>query len=309
MLALPLAYQLFRMGYFACLVPNTAVAKEAALSYWSHGWIYFKEFEETYQLWVLLLTLVVAEIFVGARLWRQRERRSTLVVAAPALGGLLYGLYITRMGGDFLHARLLLPGLFALILPVSTLPLREFRVLGLVLIPWAIVCVGFSEIPHDNDDLGIERGRLNFILLSKNDHPVTVEDYKQMGWGIEADNLAKQMDDPEVGDVHGREPDLLQLGGERPDQAGRAQRLGARRGGGLPRGGGSLQLQGQAAGAHLRLLRPGGSVWGPARAADDREGRQVAHRPRDAGPRETTQVGLVPGEDGGVGGGQGADWQ
>jgi len=195
MLALPLAYQLFRMGYFACLLPNTALAKEASFAYWRHGWVYFVEFEKTYELWVLLIALIAAEVFLFGSFWKGKDRRSALLVAAPALGGLLHGLYITRVGGDFLHARLLLPAVFALAMPVATLRLREFKILGLVLVPWAIVCVLTSEIPLDKDDLGIERGRLNFILLSKSDHPVSLDDYRQMGWSIEVDKLFKQIDD------------------------------------------------------------------------------------------------------------------
>jgi arabinofuranosyltransferase len=62
------------------------------------------------------------------------------------------------------------------------------------MVPWALVCAFTSEIPLDKDDLGIERGRLNFILLSKNDHPVSLADYREMGWSIEADKLFGQID-------------------------------------------------------------------------------------------------------------------
>jgi arabinofuranosyltransferase len=188
-LALPVAYEIFRMGYFASLVPNTALAKEASFAYWKHGWIYLQEFETTYQLPIALVVIVAAEVYLGARLWKAGSQRSALLVALTALGGIVYGLYITRVGGDFLHARLLLPALFALLLPVATLPLRQFKTAGMVLVPWAMVCVLTSEIPLDRDELGIERGRLNFIFLSKNDHPVTIADYKDMGWGIESDKL------------------------------------------------------------------------------------------------------------------------
>ncbi len=94
-----------------------------------------------------------------------------------------------------MHARLLLPAVFALVLPVSTLPLSEFKLLGLVMVPWAIACVLTSKIPLDKDALGIERGRLNFILLSKNNYPVSLEDYRQMGWSLEVDKLFEQIDE------------------------------------------------------------------------------------------------------------------
>jgi arabinofuranosyltransferase len=37
-LALPLAYQVFRMGYYGSLVPNTALAKEGSSTNWERGW-------------------------------------------------------------------------------------------------------------------------------------------------------------------------------------------------------------------------------------------------------------------------------
>ena len=193
MAALPLGYELFRMGYFACLVPNTALAKEASLAYWSHGWIYFKNFESTYQLWVPIATMAAATTVLARRLWKAGDERSALLVAAPAFGSLLYGVYITRVGGDFLHARLLLPALFALALPVSTLLFRDFRWFGPVLIPWAIVCLCVARIPIDNVT-GIDRGRLDDIALSKNEHPVTVDDYREIGWALDMSDLFKQID-------------------------------------------------------------------------------------------------------------------
>jgi arabinofuranosyltransferase len=193
MAILPLGYELFRMGYFACLVPNTALAKEASLAYWSHGWAYFRNFETTYQLWIPLAAMLAAAAVLGRRSWKAGDRRSALLMAAPAVGGVLYGVYVTRVGGDFLHARLLLPAVFALALPVSTLPLRDFRFFGPLLIPWAIACVWLARIPIDNV-YGIDRGRLDYIALSNNEHPVTVDDYREITWAADMNNLFKQID-------------------------------------------------------------------------------------------------------------------
>jgi len=190
---LPLGYELFRMGYFACLVPNTALAKEASLAYWSHGWAYFKNFETTYQLWLPIAAMVAAAAVLLRRFWKAGDGRSALLVCAPVCGGLLYGVYITRVGGDFLHARLLLPAVFALALPVSTLPFGDFRRFGLVLIPWAMICVCFAEIPIDTVT-GIDRGRLDDIALSNNEHPVTADDYREIVWAVDMKNLFEQID-------------------------------------------------------------------------------------------------------------------
>ena len=42
--ALPALYQLFRMGYYAALVPNTALAKATGGAQWSLGWDYLVDF-------------------------------------------------------------------------------------------------------------------------------------------------------------------------------------------------------------------------------------------------------------------------
>src|SRR5205085_6153963 len=60
--ALPLAYQVFRMGYYASLVPNTALAKEAGGTYWSQGLRYLGDFVGPYVLPLPLAAL-------GLRLW------------------------------------------------------------------------------------------------------------------------------------------------------------------------------------------------------------------------------------------------
>ena len=59
---LPVAYQIFRMGYYALLVPGTALAKDAAGDKWSQGLIYLSNFNQPYALWVpaLLLTSSLA---------------------------------------------------------------------------------------------------------------------------------------------------------------------------------------------------------------------------------------------------------
>ena len=54
------SYEIFRMGYYASLVPNTAIAKEASRSYWFWGRFYFRQtFIESYALWLPLLILLV----------------------------------------------------------------------------------------------------------------------------------------------------------------------------------------------------------------------------------------------------------
>src|SRR5207248_576377 len=46
----PVVYEVFRMGYFAALEPNTALAKEAGIADWSRGWTYLTDFLDPYKL-------------------------------------------------------------------------------------------------------------------------------------------------------------------------------------------------------------------------------------------------------------------
>ncbi|MFT4201346.1 hypothetical protein [Gordonia sp. (in: high G+C Gram-positive bacteria)] len=74
---LPVAYQVFRMGYYAVLVPNPAIAKDASGSKWGQG---FKYLSNMFGPYVLLLPVILALIAVG---WLLYSRR-TAVPASPA---------------------------------------------------------------------------------------------------------------------------------------------------------------------------------------------------------------------------------
>jgi arabinofuranosyltransferase len=133
-LGLPLAYQLFRMGYYGSLVPNTALAKEGAGSNWERGWRYLRDFADAYWLWVPAIGLVAGAYVPLARSLHGRVR---LTVGVFALCGLLHGTYMVRTGGDYIHARLLLPGFFAICAPVAVVPATRRYLASLVVAPWA----------------------------------------------------------------------------------------------------------------------------------------------------------------------------
>ena len=126
MVALPAAYQVFRMGYFAVLVPNTALAKEAGLSRWGQGADYAWDTLGTYWLFI---PLVLLGAWLTRRLPDLARRSSTdlLLALLPVLAGALHIAYVIKVGGDFMHGRLMLPGLFALLMPVAALPLSPHR--------------------------------------------------------------------------------------------------------------------------------------------------------------------------------------
>ena len=137
-LALPVLSELFRMGYYGILVPNTALAKDSGGTYWSDGWNYLVDLVAPYWLWIPLLALVATAVL----LVRRTEWTTTVVVLALPLAGVLHALYIVKSGGDYLHARLLLPSVFALLAPFAAVPwhkrlLAPAAVVGV----WAIVAI------------------------------------------------------------------------------------------------------------------------------------------------------------------------
>lgn len=137
--AVPTLYQLFRMGYFAALVPSTALAKDAGGAHIGQGLDYGSDLINTYWLWVPLLCIAVV---IGLNIAR-RPRPQGVACEAMVLGGLLHASYIVFIGGDYMHGRLLLPALFAVALPaslgLSSPNLRELGLLALGVV-WALVC-------------------------------------------------------------------------------------------------------------------------------------------------------------------------
>jgi arabinofuranosyltransferase len=135
---LPVAYQIFRMGYYGLLVPGTALAKDAAGDKWSQGMIYLSNFNQPYALWVPVVLLVPLGLLLMAARRRPSFLRPMLapnygrvaravqsppaVVAFVVVSGLLQAFYWIRQGGDFMHGRVLLAPLFCLLAPVSVIP-------------------------------------------------------------------------------------------------------------------------------------------------------------------------------------------
>lgn len=186
----PVSYQVFRMAYFALIVPNTALAKSAGATWWSQGFMYLKDFVSPYWLWIPLLCLMPLMLLRLARWWRSDKRIAAAVLAAPLLGGLLSALYVVRLGGDFMHARMLLPGFFAvaLVLWVEPCDWAGWRLLPIaVTLIWIPVClIGLREppvqvnqetkavIPSKN---GIDNERSLWEDISGSKNPITLADY------------------------------------------------------------------------------------------------------------------------------------
>ncbi len=210
---LPVAYQIFRMGYYALLVPGTALAKDAAGDKWSQGITYLSNFNQPYALWLPVLLLVP----LGLLLMFARRRPSFLrpvvatdygrvaravqsppaVVVFMLVSGLLQALYWIRQGGDFMHGRVLLLPLFCLLAPVAVIPVavpdgkdyaREtgYWLAGAASVLWLGVA-GWSlwaaNSPGRGDDAthvtysGIVDERRFYSQATGHAHPLTAADY------------------------------------------------------------------------------------------------------------------------------------
>jgi arabinofuranosyltransferase len=175
--ALPAAYQFFRMGYYGSLVPNTATAKEGSSANLSRGWRYLLDFVEPYWLWFPAIA-VVAGGYVPLAAAARRNARALAVAGLFVACGALQWLYFVAVGGDYFHARLLLPGFFALLAPVAAIPATRRCLAALLVIPWALAAVLVLRPDQYRNDAWLANG---FLMVHPRDFgKVTTDDF---GWG------------------------------------------------------------------------------------------------------------------------------
>ncbi|MGA6203706.1 flagellar motor control protein ZomB [Nocardia testacea] len=214
--AVPLLYQIWRMGYYGLPYPNTAVAKDAGGAKWGQGFTYLWDLAGPYYLYVPLVVLLLAGLVAARahyvrpdtgtvvdpaagrfRQFRERLRSPSAVVALVLGAAVLLTIYALRVGGDFMHGRMLLPQLFLFLLPVAVLPVRlpegglrsltrreapTFAVLVVALVgtvAWALLASGTTAIKtgtHINKS-GIVDERIYYVLNTGHDHPIRAEDY------------------------------------------------------------------------------------------------------------------------------------
>ena len=173
-IALPLAYEIFRAGYYGLLVPLPALAKSASASEWGRGLRYAADLQRVYDLWIPLVVLQVLLVIARPR------GRDRIIFATPIVAGLLLALYVVRVGGDFMHARMLLPALFILIQPVFFVPATR-RTLPLVAIiaVWAFV-LWFQADPHHSRATRhvVEDERNGYMRWTGREHPDDDDAYR-----------------------------------------------------------------------------------------------------------------------------------
>lgn len=212
--AVPVAYQIFRMGYYGLPYPNTAVTKEAGGSKWGKGFDYLQNLVDPYKLWIPILLLCAAGLVLwllrrpapsvapegtdSSRVHRFRTwLRSPAAAVAFMLGsGIVSAAYTIRVGGDFMHGRTLLPALFCLLLPVAVVPVRfpsrsdrhdrrALIVSAVSLATWAGIA-GWALWAANSDGMpngtvvgrnGIVDERAFYSLQTGHEHPIRAEDY------------------------------------------------------------------------------------------------------------------------------------
>ncbi len=169
-LALPGAYEIFRAGYYGHLVPLPAVTKEASQSLWGRGLGYLQDFAGPYLLWVPVLFVLAAVLPV-----RDRGRVPLVPVLAPVLAGALCWAYVIKVGGDFMHGRMLLPGLFLMLLPLFLVPANRATALASVGVAvWAAVCASVLRIDYEGrvGPGGIADERGVYVAQNADPHPL-----------------------------------------------------------------------------------------------------------------------------------------
>jgi arabinofuranosyltransferase len=188
---LPVIYELWRMAYFGLLVPNTGLAKSGTSSWWSQGFTYLWNFVSPYTLW---LPLGLAVPLVGPRLyrwWRTGDHIGVVVLLTPIAAALADTLYVVHLGGDHMHARLLLPAFLALCIPlyVEVAQLRSLLVIPLLgIVAWSVTSAGWLR--WDSGGLygevfgtvhGIANERNIWIAETGKRNPITTADWRSYG--------------------------------------------------------------------------------------------------------------------------------
>ena len=191
-LALPVLYEVWRMAYFAMMVANTALTKSGGSAWWSQGLLYLANFIVPYALWVPLLLVLPIAVPRLWTWWHAGDRVGAVVLVAPVAAGLVDLLYVVHLGGDFMHARLLLPAFLAICLGLymTVDQMRSGLVVALVgVVAWSIACGGWLRtglelgarggivFPH-----GISDERSFWIYALHEQHPITTTDWK--AWSL-----------------------------------------------------------------------------------------------------------------------------
>jgi arabinofuranosyltransferase len=96
------SYQIFRMGYYASLLPNPFYTKSGSGAHWSQGLKYIWDLFQG-SLVPVILFLAILMFFLKRNHGNLKNRLLVL------FSGMIHGFFVIRGGGDFMHGRFLLP--------------------------------------------------------------------------------------------------------------------------------------------------------------------------------------------------------
>lgn len=194
--AAPLTVQVLRMGYYATMSPNTALAKEAFRLNVPQGVCYLRNFVGTYWLAGPLVAALLLGLYRLRRIAR-RDRLMAAAVAAPAAAALLHAAYLTAIGGDYMHARLLLPDLLAFLVPVGAMRIPvSFSLSGAsvpaaaaaIILGWAPKSALSLRAPHENQcGIGDEHGW--YLQMAQASHAVRIDEYRKHPFYVDGQRM------------------------------------------------------------------------------------------------------------------------
>ncbi len=168
----------WKLAYYGDLLPNTFYAKSAMIPWWDQGWAYAWLYFSKYPPMIVGPVLVLLLAVLGRSRRPASEPGSSSPMSAPGSGvfgpallatafALAYTLYVIRVGGDFMFARLLIPAtpFYALAAELGlaafawrAVPRRAavaFAIPGVL----ALAAIGLARDPFD--DVGWVRGIVN----------------------------------------------------------------------------------------------------------------------------------------------------
>ena len=186
--ALPVAYEVFRAGYYGVLVPLPALAKSASDVDWSRGLDYLVQFAKPQFLYIPIVMLA-AMAFV--------ERRSIIaaaaaVVAVPVIAGVMLAVFVVRVGGDFMYARMLLPSTLLVLAPVLLVPRTRITTIAVLAVAAWAMFTGFKAYTTKRRVPGDERA--DYVRITQQRNPTSAEDHVAVVVG-EADDMAAALRD------------------------------------------------------------------------------------------------------------------
>jgi len=172
-IALPVAYEVFRAGYYGVLVPLPALAKGAANAEWARGFAYLVDYMKPYALYVPIAILCAIAVIHR----RALVGRTAILVGATTLAALLMAGFVIRVGGDFMHARMLLPATFVALLPVLIVPWRRVTAPAIAAIAiWAVaIAIVRSDGKSHASAYRVFDERWDYTQWTGHEHPTKAE--------------------------------------------------------------------------------------------------------------------------------------